>query len=98
MRIELGKSYCKLIREDGDKAISHESTVGYHMKRLLNAQGHRFVRMNPNKGGLTGCTLGLIEHKTDVGLWHERYAVEAAHVAFNRNGEVTFQRVENVTA
>ena len=96
MRIELTKSYCTLQREKGDKAISHESTAAYHMKCLLNAQGHRFVRMNPSKHGLTGCTTGLIDRKADVGLWHERYAIESAHIAFNQ-GSVTFQRVENVS-
>jgi len=95
MRIEMTKHYCTLYREPGDKALSHESTVGYHMKQLLNAQGHKFVRMNPSNGGLTACTLGLIEHKSNVGLWHERYAVEMAHKAFN-SGSVTFQRVEGV--
>lgn len=97
MRIELTQNYCTLHRESGDKRISHESTVSYYMKRLLNATGHKFVRMNPSRHGLTSCTLGMIDHKQDVAIWHERYAVENAATEFNR-GSVTFQRVNNVTA
>lgn len=148
MRIEIGQTYCTLYREPGDKAISHESTVGYKMKLLVNqmlavrtsigwefvpfprgimpvaetgdvtggafpvedavvtrlTKGEpmewrpaHFVRMNPSKGGLTSCTLGLIDHKADVALWHERYAVEAAHQRSNTSGHVSFQRVDNVT-
>jgi hypothetical protein len=96
MRIELNKSGCTLFREQGDKRISHESTVGYHMKLLLNAEGHHFVRMNPSRHGLTGCTLGLIDHEQDVALWHERYAIENAAQEFNRS-KVTFMRVDNAT-
>lgn len=97
MQIELTKSYCTLRREPGDPRISHESTVGYHMKRLLNAQGHHFVRMNPSRHGLTSCSVGMIDRKADVAIWHERYAIENAATEFNR-GKVSFQRVERVTA
>lgn len=94
MKATIGIGGATLHREPGDKAISHESTVGYHLKRLLNEQGHKFVRMNPSRHGLTGCKLGLIDHKAGIILWHERYAVEAAHQAFNREGKVFLQRVE----
>jgi hypothetical protein len=92
MKAKLTKGGCTLVREPDDKRISHESTVGYHMKKLLNSQGHKFVRMYPNKHGLTACRLGLIEHKTGIVLWHERYAIENAATEFNR-GEVYLQRV-----
>lgn len=92
-QVELTASYCKLTRRAGDARISHESTVGYRMKLALNAAGFRFVRMNPSRHGLTACTLGLIDHKRGIVLWHERYAVEDAAKAYN-NGEVVFQRVE----
>lgn len=36
MKATLTEAGCTLTRESGDKRISHESTVGYHMKRLLN--------------------------------------------------------------
>lgn len=91
MKIELTKSYCCLKREKGDKRIAHESTVGYKMKLLLNSQGYHFVRMNPSKHGLTACTLGLIDHKAGIILWHERYAIENAATAFNQ-GDVCFMR------
>lgn len=117
MRIELGESYCTLYREPGDKRISHESTVGYHMRQLLNREfrdvpctepacgGHgvnhlvpwRFVRTNPSKHGLTACTVGMIDHKADVAIWHERYQIENAATEFNRSGKVTFQRVNEVS-
>lgn len=97
MQAILTNSGCTLKREDGDKRISHESTVGYHMKRLLNAQGFHFVRMNPSRHGLTDCKVGLIDHKLDVALWHERYAIENAATEFNQ-GNVWFQRVNEVSA
>lgn len=92
MKVELNKSGCTLYREPGDKALSHDSTAGLHMRRLLNAQGHKFTRMNPSKYGLTGCTLGLWDRKAGIILWHERYTVEAARQAFNA-GQVWFMRV-----
>jgi hypothetical protein len=63
MKAELTNSGCTLTRESRDKRISHESTVGYHMKLLLNAHGHNFVRMYPCKHGLTACRLGLLDRK-----------------------------------
>ncbi len=93
MTAELTTAYAALKREDGDRRISHESTTAYHLKLLLNAQGHHFVRMNPSRYGLTSCKVGLIDHAAGIVLWHERYAVEDAAQAFNA-GEVTFQRVD----
>lgn len=94
MRVELTQSGCTLVREKGDKRISHESTVAYHMKRQLNAQGFHFVRMNPSKHGLTACTVGLIDRKAKIALWHERYAIENAATEFN-HGKVWLMRVDN---
>ena len=91
MKVELTQAGCTLIREPGDKRISHESTVGYHMKRLLNAQGHRFVRIYPDQHGLTSCRLGLADRKAGLWLWHERYAIENAATEFNR-GKVFLMR------
>jgi hypothetical protein len=94
MRTEMTNSGCTLIREDGDPKLYHESTVGYHMKKLLNALpiGYKFVRMNPTRHGLTSCKVGLIDHGAGIVLWHERYAIENAATEFNR-GKVFFQRV-----
>lgn len=94
MRVELTKAGCSLIREAGDPRISHESTVGYHMKKLLNGQGYGFVRINPSNHGLTSCRVGMIDRKQKIALWHERYAIENAATEFN-HGEVYFQRVDN---
>lgn len=91
MRVTLTAAGCTLEREKGDPALSHESTTGYYMRRLLNAQGYRFVRMNPSRYGLTSCTLGLWDRKAGIILWHERYQIEAAHKAYNA-GRVTFLR------
>jgi hypothetical protein len=91
MKVTLSNSTCTLSREPGDKRISHESTVGYHMKRELNAQGYHFVRLNPSKHGLTSCKVGLIDRKANIILWHERYAIENAATEFNR-GAVGFMR------
>lgn len=94
MRIELTPNSCTLHREPGDRALSHESTAGYHMRRLLNAAGYHFTRMNPSRHGLTACTVGAWDRRAGIILWHERYAIEAAHQAFNR-GRVTFARVSD---
>ena len=94
MTAELTIAGCTLKRESGDTRISHESTVVYRMKRLLNAQGYHFVRMNPSRYGLTSCRLGLIDRKAKIVLWHERYAIENAATEFN-HGHVSFMRIEN---
>lgn len=91
MSYELTSSYCTFKRDDGDSHISHESTVGYRLKLALNRDGYSFVRMNPSRHGLTACTLGLIDHKKGIILWHERYAIENAATEYNR-GKVTFMR------
>lgn len=94
MKVNLTQTGCTLIREPGDKRISHESTVGYHMKQLLNRDGFNFVRMYPDKHGLTSCKLGLIDHKRKIALWHERYQIEDAAKEFN-SGRVFLMRVDN---
>ena len=95
MRVEIANTYCTLYREPGDKAISKESTVCFHMRRLLNLEGWDFRRIDPRRYGLTDCRVGARDRKRKVYLWHERYAVEQAHVAFNQ-GSVTFQRNNNL--
>lgn len=94
MKIKLTKSGCSLIREPGDKRIPKESTVVFHMRNLLNAQGHHFVRINPSRYGLTSCKIGLADWKAKIILWHERYAIELAHEEFNKAGEVWLMRVD----
>lgn len=86
MKATLTESSCTLTREPGDAALSHESTTAYHIKRLLNAQGYRFTRMNPSRHGLTDCRVGLWDKRRGIILWHERYQIEAAHKAFNAGG------------
>jgi hypothetical protein len=93
MKIELTLTNCTLIREPGDIALSHESTTGYYMRRLLNARGGHFSRMNPSRHGLTSCTVGLQDKRCGIVLWHERYQIEAAHRAYNA-GSVSFQRID----
>jgi hypothetical protein len=94
MRVTMTQAGCTLTREDGDPKLYHESTVGYHMKKLLNQLpiGYEFVRMNPSRHSLTSCKLGLIDHRAGIILWHERYAIENAATEFNGGG-VFFQRV-----
>lgn len=92
MKATLTKSYATLTREPGDSRISKESTVGYKLKLVLNAQSHHFVQYRGIKHELTACKLGLIDHKAKIILWHERYQIELAHIEFNA-GHVTFQRV-----
>ena len=98
MRVKMTQAGCLLVKELGDPKLHHESTVGYHMKKLLNMLpiGYKFVRMNPSKHGLTSCKLGLIDHEAGIILWHERYAVENAATEFNSGG-VFFLRVDGMS-
>ena len=92
MRIEVTNLGCTLYREQGDKAISHASTVTHHMRRLLRAQGYPVVRFYPDTEGLTGCRQGVINRRAGVCFWHERYAIENAAHEFNCEGKVFYQR------
>jgi len=87
MKINHVKNGIELVREPKDKALSAESNVTHHLRRLLNDVGERkWVRFYPDKVGLTSCRQGLwtADKKGDViAYWHERYQIEAAHKAFN---------------
>lgn len=97
MKIIIDPTGVTLARETGDKALSHESTVTHHIRRLLRKEtGRAFVRFYPCKEGLTACGQGVIERKSGLLYWHERYQIEAAHKAFNA-GSVYFQKFEPVT-
>lgn len=95
MRVTLGIGGATLHREPGDKRIGKESTVVFHMRNLLNAQAHKFTRYYPYRENMTASRLALRDRKAGVILWHERYAVENAADAFNKNGSVFFQRVDD---
>lgn len=107
MKVTIGKGGATLHREQGGKRIGKESTVVFHMRNLLNAQGYNFVRIRPDKYGLTSCPSGLADWKRGIILWHERYAIEDAAEEFNKFpkshvwggepgelGSVFFQRVD----
>jgi hypothetical protein len=83
MKIKRYPNGIELIREKGDKAISHESTVTHHIRRLLNARDKRggWTRFYPNRIGLTDCRQGV--RRDEVRYWHERYQIEPAHQEFN---------------
>ena len=93
MYYELNSTYCSLHREKNDPRLYHESTVVFHLKRLLNGDGYHFTRMNPSKHGLTSCNVGLWDRKAGIVLWHERYAVENAATEFNSEKIVMLMRV-----
>jgi len=83
----------RLGRDFGDKPIRKESTVTYHLCRILNSSGDkgRWVRCYPNRMGLTDSRQGVRNTVTQEVYWHERYQIEAAHKAFN-NGSVFFNK------
>jgi len=101
MKIKTSEDGIELVREHGDKAISHESTVTYHLRRLLNERdGDIWVRCWPHKIGMTDCRQGVQQmspsptgKSNNTLYWHERYAIEAAHKAFNIKGRVFFSEV-----
>lgn len=94
MRVELNSNGCTLYREPGDKRISKESTVVFHMRNLLRAKGLGFRRIYPYRYGLTSCKLGLANQGFETILWHERYAIEDAAEEFNKHGKVWFMAVK----
>ena len=74
----------RLGRDKGDKALSHESTVTHHIRRMLNADGlGRWVRFYPDRVGLTACRQGVRNKKTGEMYWHANYQIEEAHKEFN---------------
>jgi hypothetical protein len=89
----IGNGGATLTREAGDAKLRKESSVAFHLKKLLSAQGWHFVNYRGIRHEMTGCKLGLIDHKAKVILWHERYAVEDAAKAFNA-GNVFLARVD----
>ena len=95
MQVKLTKSGCTLIREPGDPCISHESTVGYRMKLLLNAmtrvetfqQGEEFIAAIPS--------IMPIASKADV--TGGAFPVETAAVSRYTKGEpVAWRRLQFV--
>lgn len=103
MKVSLTSSGCTLTREPGDKRISKDSTVVFHMRNLLNAQANGedtksynrgpWRRIYPDRYGLNSCKLGLANKGNKILLWHERYAIELAHEEFNKSGYVFFLAV-----
>lgn len=88
MRIETTGHGITLIREPGDKALSHESTVTHQLRRLLNERDNGgWKRYRPNRHGLTDSRQGVIRENRIY--WHSRYETELAHKAFNA-GKVFF--------
>lgn len=92
MLATIGSGGATLHKEAGDAKLRKESSVAFHLKKLLNAQGWHFVNYRGIRNEMTGCKLGLIDRKAGVILWHERYSVEDAAQAFNR-GKVFLARV-----
>ena len=81
-------------RDTADKHVPKESTLVYRMLQQLNAnEGFRpWVRFYPDRHGLTSSKLGIKNKRTGVIYWHANYQIEAAHEAFNKVGEVIFNK------
>ena len=96
MRIEREVSGIALVREPGDRAISKESTVTHHIRRLLNSQERvgKWTRFYPDREGLTSCRQGVQNKKQKVWYWHERHQIESASQRFNLRGSVFFLKGE----
>ena len=93
MKIIESANGIELVREPGDKRIAKESTVVFHLRRILMQRDRKaWRRINPSRIGLTGCRLGVAEGARWNGrlFWHERYQIEDAARAFNA-GSVYFQ-------
>jgi len=92
MKIQITSSGIFLIREDGDKKLYKETSVTFHMRRLLNERdGGGWRRFNPSRYGLTSCTSGVRNITRDTWYWHGSYAIEAAHETYN-DGTVFFDK------
>ena len=93
MNMLFTNSGVRIGRDNGDKAISKESTVTHHLRRMLNASDglSRWVRCYPDKMGLTSCRQGVRNTVTGEVYWHANYQIEAAHKAFN-GGDVFYHK------
>jgi hypothetical protein len=92
MRIKETEMGITLIREPDDCAISKESTVTHHIRRLLNYQEHvgKWTRFYPDREGLTSCRQGVQNKKRKIWYWHEKHQIESASQEFNLRGRVFF--------
>lgn len=98
MKIIVGTNGIDLVRECCDRAISHETTVTHHLRKLLNQRdGGGWVRCRPEKMGLTDCRQGVMNRKSGTVYWHERYQIEDAHKAFN-GGQVFYLKTQTSDA
>lgn len=84
MHATIGIGGATLHKDASDANLRKESSVAFHLKKLLNADGWHFMNYRGIRNEMTGCRLALIDRKAGVILWHERYAVENAAQAFNR--------------
>lgn len=87
MKLNLTKSYCELIRETGDKAMSSENAVTHAIKTMLLARGTHAARRRGNVG-LTACKQVLYSKTLKAHIWHERYQIEDTHREFNAGSVV----------
>lgn len=94
MRLAYDSYGAAVVREPGDPRLRTESAAVTALVRLLRKEtGRRWVRFDPSGEGLTGCRLGAADRKAGRAYWHERYQIEAAHLAYNA-GEVRFMLAE----
>lgn len=96
MKIKESASGIMLIREPGDRAISKESTVTHHIRRLLNLQERdgKWTRFYPDREGMTSCRQGVWNKKRKIYYWHGQYQIESASQEFNLRRCVFFLKGE----
>lgn len=93
MNFVFSKTEISIGRDATEKRVPTEANlVSRILKELNNGLTIKeWVRFYPDRHGLTSCKIGIKNVKTKEVYWHERYAIEDAHTAYNR-GSVYFSK------
>jgi len=108
MKVELRETICIIKRTLGDPKFkdggwgSAESRLLYHVKKILNGQGHDFIKKRIQKDGhMMGDEIMQYLRSRNVrkdpviAIYDDNYAIRNSAQEFNKYGHVIF-RVENI--
>jgi len=98
-----GFGACTVYREEGDPKCSGvvnaagESRLLYHMKRILNAEGHRFIKTRMHKHGhlMSDMQQYIYDRHSGIAIYNGYWQIRGAEEDFNNDGKTVFA-VENL--
>ena len=96
MKVKLEKKTCIVTREDGDKRMSTESQLLYHVKLELQKQGHDVIKKRMWKDGhmVSDHCQYVRERKGKFGIWDEQYPIRDIVEDFRKVGRVVLSVAE----